>query len=177
MQSIHQTLDSLKLQEAPKRQARTKKPPKPLDNPEIPNQMVLPLPEITPGNKDSRMYYGFPITDDLIVAYCDSIAHRFENYPDDANLDLKVTIARTVLSRDTGIDLSYHHVFPPDEDPLSNPSGPTSSFVILTVCNSRWTSYYNRPSQDQVDKLKSALGVEPGWFIDTTLMPSHCRFT
>ncbi|KNZ82141.1 hypothetical protein J132_07725 [Termitomyces sp. J132] len=161
MQSFHQAMDALTLKDTPK-------PTLPLDNPAIPDKMFLPLPKRTSGNKGHHMYYGFPVSEDWVSAYCDLNSHRIENYGPDFNIMDKIDIVLQLLRVSSTIkNLDYASVFPEGADVLNlEAHRGRRCDCILTVCNTRPRSYRNRPTQSQFNELQSIMGAEAGWYID-----------
>ncbi|KAF8156133.1 hypothetical protein B0H34DRAFT_716331 [Crassisporium funariophilum] len=170
MLSLGQSMDTMSLSPPP-----SHLPPN-TDNPAIPDQIVPPVPRRPQEWKNHRVFYGFTVSRDWLITYCEQNSHRVRNYqPDNTNFT-KIYLARELLASSSGIrGLEIERVLPKGyterggDDLDSNACWP----VLVSVCSSMRSSFVNRPSKPQLEKLKSIMGGrEPDWYVDAHL-PEH----
>lgn len=129
--------------------------------------MDLPIPYRTPATKDHRLFYGFAVSSEWLVAYCERNVHRINNYNAENLESTKIYLAIKLLRASSGlgnvtIQVAFCHAL----GSLELEHWRLRSVPVVTVCSSIRSSYERRPSQAQLDKLQSIIQTAPDWYVD-----------
>ncbi|KAG6833869.1 hypothetical protein H0H93_012953, partial [Arthromyces matolae] len=130
------------------------------NNPQIPNQILLPIPRHNRYTEDYFWIFGIEVPESLLLGYYTEYRAQFgPRWESNACKMSKLMSVTNLLRYKTGIkSISLDLCFPQGMNPSAeNPEGSLRSIVVVTVCNSHRYSYWNRPSQDRVDKLEKFL--------------------
>ncbi|KAF8148945.1 hypothetical protein B0H34DRAFT_203307 [Crassisporium funariophilum] len=137
-------------------------------NKAIPDQINLTVPYRTPAAKDHRILYGFPVSHEWLVSYCEQNAHRIKGYGPTVSLGTKTYLAMKLLRVSSRFkNLTMEGVTCNARDPsLKLKGSPGRSFRVVCVCTSMRSSCEKRPTQAQMDILRSIIQQEPDWYVD-----------
>ncbi|KAF8067871.1 hypothetical protein FPV67DRAFT_1493952 [Lyophyllum atratum] len=156
--SIQQAMGALQLQQPSQVPPDTHKP-------STPHRIVLrPLPKRVGIAKQHYIVYGFEVSHQWLVEYYEQNAHRVRDYNPNEDSITKISVAIKLLASASKIrNLTI-------ETALSRVSEPSLLLVgdvtLVSVCTSMKSSYERRPTEEQLNKLRSILKKEPDWFVD-----------
>ncbi|KAF8058188.1 hypothetical protein FPV67DRAFT_1524136 [Lyophyllum atratum] len=168
MPSLTQSIEAMSLQPP-------RNPTKPITT-ATPDQIHLPVPRRTPAAKNHHILYGFAVSDEWLVNYCDQNAHRVINYDPELSSGSKVYLALKLLRLYSRYKaLRVVNVICNARDPSLElqRTAPGGSVPLLSVCSSMRSSYKGRPSQAQMDVLRSIIQQEPDWYVDVNPPSSY----
>ncbi|KAG6843125.1 hypothetical protein H0H93_002161, partial [Arthromyces matolae] len=141
------------------------------NNPDIPNQIDLPVPIHTPYTTGHYWIFGFEVPRSQVFGYYTQYRERFgRRWNPDARMPEKIISVTNLLKKITKIrSISIDLCFPNGMGPTpEDPEGPDTHIMVVTVCTSHRYSYWNRPTKEQVDHLQSFLGCgPPEWYLDS----------
>ncbi|KAG6846341.1 hypothetical protein H0H93_014576, partial [Arthromyces matolae] len=141
------------------------------NNPRISNQIHLPIPRHNSYTEDYVWIFGIEVPESQILGYYTQYRERFgSRWDPNASRIGKLASVSNLLKSITGIkSLTFDLCFPQGMGPTAeDPKGSLRTVVVVTVCNSHRYSYWNRPSQDRLDKLEKFLKQgPPQWFLDS----------
>ncbi|KAF8067874.1 hypothetical protein FPV67DRAFT_1669749 [Lyophyllum atratum] len=158
--SIQQAMGALQLQQPSQVPPDTAKP-------STPHRIVLPLPKRVGVSKQHHILYGFEVSDEWLFEYCEQNAHRIRDYDPTRDSMYKIFLAIKLLAaaskiRNLTIETSLYRV----SEPSLVLGGDDGCVTIVCVCSSVKSSYERRPTEAQLDKLRSIMKKEPDWFVD-----------
>ncbi|KAF8054993.1 hypothetical protein FPV67DRAFT_1750519 [Lyophyllum atratum] len=159
--SLTQSIEAMSLQQPPN--------PTKATNTASQDQIHLPVPYRTPAAKDHRILYGFAVSTEWLVSYCEQNAHRINGYGlDPVSLGTKTYLAMKLLRASSRLrNLTIEGVICNARDPsLELERSPGRCVPIVCVCSSMRSSYERRPTQAQMDKLRRIIQQEPDWYVD-----------
>ncbi|GLB37924.1 hypothetical protein LshimejAT787_0409750 [Lyophyllum shimeji] len=140
MPSLTQSIEAMSLQQP--------RNPTKATNAAIPDQINLPIPYRTPAAKDHRIFYGFAVSNEWLVSYCEQNAHRINGYDPTISPGSKIFLAMKLLRASSRLkNLTIEHVICNARDPsLELKGSPGGSVPVVSVCSSMRNSYERRPS-------------------------------
>ncbi|KAF8076751.1 hypothetical protein FPV67DRAFT_1665002 [Lyophyllum atratum] len=134
-----------------------------------PAQITTPVPQRTRSLKDRHVFYGFPVSKEWLMQYCEKNAHRIRNFDPINSRDsvTKMLTAMKLLRVSSGIkNLTIEGVICKASEPSLTLGGDWGCLPLVCVCSSMRSSYERRPNQEQMDKLQSIVEQEPDWYVD-----------
>jgi len=132
-------------------------------------QINPPAPRRTRSLKDRRVFYGFPVSNEWLLQYCEQNANRIRNYDPINSRDsvTKMFLAMKLLRASSGIkNLTIEAVICRASDPSLELGDDRGCVPLVCVCSSMRSSYERRPDRAQMDKLRSIMEQEPDWYVD-----------
>ncbi|KAF8148932.1 hypothetical protein B0H34DRAFT_203078 [Crassisporium funariophilum] len=157
MPSLGQSIQAMSLQPPSRLAARTAKP----------DRIVVPVPKRTSASEDRRLFYGFEVSYDWLVEYCEKNAHRIISYDPTHTSIAKMFLATELLIASSKVkNLTIEGVFCRLSQPSLQLGGRDDHVPLVSVCSSMKSSYDQRPTRAQLKKLQAILQRDPDWFVD-----------
>jgi len=167
MSSLTKYFDNLNIEPLPKHSSHNESN----KDPEPPMQLAIP--QINTHGRS--MYYGFETTGEWLIEYTKSEFKKRGYAPNPPRTDFQHLVdSRLLLQAHSGVrSIRVKSVFPQGATILPRPKDNRQIFplqesggTIVAICSSSPNWFAKRPSQAQVDMLKSIMGgQEPKWWV------------
>ncbi|KAG6835049.1 hypothetical protein H0H93_005300 [Arthromyces matolae] len=143
-----------------------------INNPYIPNQIVLPIPKHSRTTRSRVWIFGIAVPEPQLLGYFDKPEYRRifgKNWVPDADNITRLVNVSNLLKHLVGIrSIAVDLCFPKGTGPTPEDPEGVRSVVVVSICTTHESSYMNRPPKERVDALEKLLGCgPPDWYLDT----------